>query len=122
MNLYTVLSIRMLQISQIIPFLTGLGDQVKMDKMNRTCSTHNENENKCTENFGRNPQGKWNRDSSVGIVLRYGLDGRGSRIRFTAGIGNFSLHHSVQSGSGAHPASYLMGISGSFLGGRAAGA
>jgi hypothetical protein len=46
------------------------------------------------------------RDSSVGIALGYGLDDRGSRVRFSAGAGNFSLHHHVQNGSGAHPASY----------------
>jgi hypothetical protein len=49
------------------------------------------------------------RDSSVGIALGYGLDDRGSRVRFPAGAGNFSLHHRVQNGSGAHPASYTMG-------------
>jgi hypothetical protein len=37
--------------------------------------------------------------SSVGIALGYGLDDRGSRIRFPAGAGNFSLHHHVQNGS-----------------------
>jgi len=37
-----------------------------------------------------------------------------------AWAGNFSLHHSVQNGSGAHPASYPMGIVGSFPGGRVA--
>jgi hypothetical protein len=47
-------------------------------------------------------------DSSVGIALGYGLDDRGSRVRFPAGAGNFSLHHRVQTGSGVHPASYLM--------------
>jgi hypothetical protein len=61
------------------------------------------------------------RDSSVGIALGYGLDDRGSRVRFPAGAGNFSLHHRVQSGSGAHPASYPMGTRGSFPGGKAAG-
>jgi hypothetical protein len=50
------------------------------------------------------------RDSSVGIALGYGLEDRGSRVRFLAGAGNFSLHHRVQDGSGAHPASYPMGI------------
>jgi hypothetical protein len=35
-------------------------------------------------------------DSSVGIALGYGLDDRGSRVRFLAGAGNFSHHH-VQS-------------------------
>jgi hypothetical protein len=48
------------------------------------------------------------RDSSVGIALGYRLDDRGSRVRFPAGIGNFSLHHRVQNGSEAHPASYPM--------------
>jgi hypothetical protein len=60
------------------------------------------------------------RDSSVGIALGYGLDDRGSRVRFPAGAGNFSLHHRVQKGSGAHPASYPVGIRGSFPGGKAA--
>jgi hypothetical protein len=63
------------------------------------------------------------RDSSVGIALGYGLDDRDSRVRFSAGDGNFSLHHRVQNGSGAHPASYPMGTGGgSFPGGKAAGA
>jgi hypothetical protein len=54
------------------------------------------------------------RDSSVGIALGYGLDDRGSRVQFPAGAGNFSLHHGVQNGSGAHPASSPMGTRGSF--------
>jgi hypothetical protein len=53
------------------------------------------------------------RDSSVGIAL----DDRSSRVRLPAGAGNFSLHHRVQNGSGAHPASYPMGTRGFFLGG-----
>jgi hypothetical protein len=60
--------------------------------------------------------------SSVGIALGYGLDDRGSRVRFPAGDGNFSLHHRVQNGSGVHPASYPMGTGSSFPGGKAAGA
>jgi hypothetical protein len=56
------------------------------------------------------------------IALGYGLDNRGSRVRFPAGTGNFSLHHRVQNGSGAHPASYSVGTRGSFPGGKAAGA
>jgi hypothetical protein len=60
------------------------------------------------------------RDSSVGIALGYGLDDRGSGVRFPSGAGNFSLHR-VQNGSGAHPASYPMGTGGSFPGGKAAG-
>jgi hypothetical protein len=45
------------------------------------------------------------RDSAVGIATAYGLDDR----RF------------VQTGSGAHPASYLVGTGGSFPGDKAAG-
>jgi hypothetical protein len=46
------------------------------------------------------------RDSSVGIALGYRPDDRGSRVRFPAGAGNFSLHHYVKNGSGVYPASY----------------
>jgi hypothetical protein len=60
------------------------------------------------------------RDTSVGIALDYGLDDGGSRVRFPAGAGNFSLHRRVQNGSGAHPASYRMGTGGSFPGGKEA--
>jgi hypothetical protein len=54
--------------------------------------------------------------------LGFGLnmDDRGSWFRFPAGAGNFSLHHRVQNGSRAHPASYQMGTRGSFRGGKAA--
>jgi hypothetical protein len=52
----------------------------------------------------------------------YGLDDRGSRVRFPTGTGNLSLHHRVQNGYEAHPASYPMGTRGSFPGGKAAGA
>jgi hypothetical protein len=62
------------------------------------------------------------RDSSVGIALGYGLDGRGSRFRFPVGAGNFSLPHHVQNGSGAHPASCPTGTGSFFPGGKAAGA
>jgi hypothetical protein len=62
------------------------------------------------------------RDSSVGIALSYGLDDRGSRVRLPTVAGNFSLHHRVQNGSGAHPASYPRGARGSFPGGKVAGA
>jgi hypothetical protein len=60
--------------------------------------------------------------SSAAVALDYGLDDRGSRVQFPAGAGNFSLHHRVQNGSGAHPASYPMGTRGSFPGSKAAGA
>jgi hypothetical protein len=39
------------------------------------------------------------------MALGYGMDDQGSGVRFLAGAGNFSLHHHVQDGSGAHPAS-----------------
>jgi hypothetical protein len=45
----------------------------------------------------------------------------GTKVRFSAGSGN-SLHHRVQNGSGAHPASYPMGTRGSFPAGKADGA
>jgi hypothetical protein len=50
------------------------------------------------------------------IALGYGLDNRGFRVQFPAGAGNFSLHHRVQNGSGAHEASYPMGTRGLSLG------
>jgi hypothetical protein len=59
---------------------------------------------------------------SVGIALGYRLDDRDSRVRFPVGARNFSLHHRVQNGSGALPASYPMGNRCSFPGGKAAGA
>jgi hypothetical protein len=40
------------------------------------------------------------RDSRDSIALGYGLDDRGSRVRFPAGAENSSLHHRVQNGSG----------------------
>jgi hypothetical protein len=61
------------------------------------------------------------RDSSICIALGYGLNDRSSRVPFPAGAGNFSLHHRVQNGSGAYPASYRMGTRVSFPGGKAAG-
>jgi hypothetical protein len=50
------------------------------------------------------------------------LDYKREVVRFPTGAGNFSLHHRVQNGSGAHPASYPLGTRGSFPGGKAAGA
>jgi hypothetical protein len=45
-------------------------------------------------------------------------------VQFPAGaiIGIFSLRHRFHTGSGAHPASYPVGIEGIFPGGKAAGA
>jgi hypothetical protein len=61
------------------------------------------------------------RDRSVGTVTGCGLDYRGSGVRFPVRTGNFSLHHRVQTGPGAHSASYQMGTRCSFPGGKAAG-
>jgi hypothetical protein len=60
----------------------------------------------------------------AGIAQRYGagLRAGGSRFRVSAGVEYFSLSHRVQTGSGAHPASYPMGIRVSFPGGKASGA
>ena len=53
------------------------------------------------------------RDSSIGIACRYGLDGPG----IDPGGAKFSA--SVQTGPGAYPASYAMGM-GSLSRGKAA--
>jgi hypothetical protein len=74
-----------------------------------------------TLNFISNSM-KESRDSSVGIALGYGLDDWGSRVRFPAGAGNFSLHVHVRNGSGAHTVSYPIGTRVSFPEGKAAGA
>jgi len=34
------------------------------------------------------------------------LGDQSSSVRFLMGAGNFSLHHCIQNGSGAHPATY----------------
>jgi hypothetical protein len=61
------------------------------------------------------------RDSSVGIALGYGMDDRGSRVRFSAGAGNFSLHHRIKNDSGALPTSYPRGTRWFSLGVKRAG-
>ena len=58
--------------------------------------------------LGTVPSVGW--DSSVGIATRYGLDSPGIESRWEA---RFSVP--VQTGRGAHPASYTVGT-GSFLG------
>jgi hypothetical protein len=54
--------------------------------------------------------------------LGYEMDDRGSRVQFSAGAGNFSLHHRVQNSSRAHPVSCPVDTGHSFPGGKAAGA
>jgi hypothetical protein len=44
--------------------------------------------------------------------LGYGLDGRGSGVRFPAGARYFSLLSNVPKDSGSHSVSYLMGTGG----------
>jgi hypothetical protein len=60
----------------------------------------------------------------AGIAQWYsaGIRAGCSGVRVPAGAGNFSLHHHIHTGSGAHLASYPMGTRGSFTGGKAAGA
>jgi hypothetical protein len=55
---------------------------------------------------------KRNENVTLRIALPYELDDRCCRVRFPVRAGNFSLHHRVQDGSGAHPASYPMGTRG----------
>jgi hypothetical protein len=59
------------------------------------------------------------RDSSVGIATRLRTGRSAFHDSIPGGAGNFSLHHRVQNGSGAHPASYSMGTRVSFPGGKA---
>jgi hypothetical protein len=68
------------------------------------------------------PSPRGNLLSNIYLSLGYGLDDRSSRFRFPAGAGNFSLHHRVQNGFGAQPASYPMGTRGCFPGGKVTGA
>jgi hypothetical protein len=53
-------------------------------------------------------------------VSDYGLDDRVIRVRFPAGAKDFSSNLCVQTGSGAHLASYTMGTGGPFPGGKSA--
>jgi len=64
----------------------------------------------------------WSRDfpSPNGIATDYELDNQTIGVPIQAGAGNFCLRHRVQTGSGAHPASYSMGNRGYFPEGKAA--
>jgi hypothetical protein len=59
-----------------------------------------------------------NRDSLVGIGTGYGLDGKGL---IPGWVTFFSLLHSVETRTEAHPASYPMGTRGYSSWGKAAG-
>jgi hypothetical protein len=54
---------------------------------------------------GRGRQFIFSTTSSGGIVTKL-------RVRFSAGVRDFSLLHSAETGSGADPASYSMGTKG----------
>jgi hypothetical protein len=58
------------------------------------------------------------RVSSGSIVFDYGLDDRAIGVRSPAGAKDISSNLCVQTGSGAHPASYTMGTGGTFPGGK----
>jgi hypothetical protein len=58
------------------------------------------------------------RDSSGSIVSDYGLDDRAIGVRSPAWTKDFSSSLCVQTGSGAHPASYTMGTGGPFPGAK----
>jgi hypothetical protein len=60
-------------------------------------------------------------DSAVGIAIGYWLDGRGVGVRVPLGV-RYSLLHVVQTGSGAHLASYSICTGSSFPRNKAAGA
>jgi hypothetical protein len=57
--------------------------------------------------------------SSGSIVSGYGLDDLAIEVRSPTGAKDFSSSLCVQTGSGAHPASYTMGTGGPFPGGKA---
>jgi hypothetical protein len=64
---------------------------------------------------------KVSRDRVVGIATGYGLEDQEVGVRVLMGQ-EFSFLHVVQTGSGAHPASYPMGNAGSYIGDKTAGA
>jgi hypothetical protein len=57
------------------------------------------------------------RGSSVGITSGYGFTTEGSKLEPRSGK-DFSFLHVIQTGSGAHSASYPMGTGGSFPRGK----
>jgi hypothetical protein len=59
------------------------------------------------------------RGNSVSIVSCYGLDDRMIEVPFPAGAEDFSFSLCVQTGSGAHPVSCIMGTGGPFPGDKA---
>jgi hypothetical protein len=58
----------------------------------------------------------WSRGGSVSMVSDYGLDGRAIEVRLPAEAADFSSGLCVQTGCGAHSATYPMGTGGLSLG------
>jgi hypothetical protein len=73
----------------------------------------------CTEHQGFNVLSYTLLGAGIAHWYSYGLVDR--EVRVTAWVGNFSLHHRVQTDSGAHTASYPMGTRGCFPGAKATG-
>jgi hypothetical protein len=69
-----------------------------------------------------NTNEKCNAEEKVIVILVMQFYEELALVNGRAGAGNFSLHHRVQNGSEAHPASYPMGTRGSLPGCKAAGA
>jgi hypothetical protein len=63
---------------------------------------------------------KFTRSWDSSAVYRWARGWMIGGVRVPVGAGNFSRHHRVQTGSGAHPASYTMGTRGPFPRGKAA--
>jgi hypothetical protein len=85
-----------------------------------TCSLVSESSKYLIRNFNwqfaSRTRHRWSRGSSVSIVSDYGLDDRGLIPDRCRGVFFWLC---IQTGSGAHPASCLLGTGGSFLGGKA---
>jgi hypothetical protein len=58
------------------------------------------------------------RGSSVSIASAYRLDDWAIEVRYQAETRHYSSNLCVQTGSGAHPASYPVGTGGPFAGGK----
>jgi hypothetical protein len=86
---------------------------MRISQTDRECETQDRREIDNPNQFNSLLTAQW---YSAG--LRAGCSG----VRVPAEAANFSLHHRVQTGSGAHPTSYPMGTRVSFPGGKAVGA
>jgi tRNA A37 threonylcarbamoyladenosine synthetase subunit TsaC/SUA5/YrdC len=92
-------------IQKVIPFLS---EQLKFDPSLSVAKQF----------WPTGPRIIMNQDSSVAQRWATGWT---IGVRVSARAGNFSLHHRVQTGSGAHPASHPMGTRRSSPVGKAAG-